>query len=99
MSWLAREVRAGKIRWVLADQGGAGLGGGLPGDTRTGLENRDGAVAKACKAVTLPSSAAGSESAANGVRRGSGSSSAGTLYDCQGRAAALAERERATIES
>ena len=34
-SWLSQEVRSGKVRWVLADQGG-GFGGRLPGDSRAG---------------------------------------------------------------
>jgi len=70
-AWLAQEVAAGKIRWVVAGRSGAGFGG-LPGDTRTGSKTAMAAVAEACKKVTLPSSASA------------------TLYDCQGRAAAIA---------
>jgi 4-amino-4-deoxy-L-arabinose transferase-like glycosyltransferase len=83
VSWLAQEVSAGKIRWVLDSEAGAttssgaagarGGFGGLPGDTRKGSKTAMSAVAEACKAVTL-----------------SRSSSGGTLYDCQGKAAALA---------
>ena len=72
VSWLAQEVRTGKIRWVLDEQqGSGGAARGLPGDTRTGSKTAMAVVAKACQAVTL-------------------SSSSTTLYDCQGRAQALA---------
>jgi hypothetical protein len=51
VKWLASEVAAGRLRWVIVDstQGG----GGLPGDTRTGSQTAMDAVAKSCKAVTL----------------------------------------------
>jgi hypothetical protein len=75
-------VRAGKIRWVLDEQGSTGPARGLPGDTRTGAKTAMKAVAKACVAVTLPASTAGSGGSST-------SSSAATLYDCQGRASAL----------
>ena len=52
VKWLASEVAAGKLRWVIVDSGGA-QGGGLPGDTRTGSQTAMDAVAKSCKAVTL----------------------------------------------
>jgi hypothetical protein len=87
-SWLAQEVSAGKIRWVVADQSGTGVGG-LPGDTRTGSRTAMTAVAEACRKVTLSSSASTTASATTGGGARAGSS-AGTLYDCQGRAAALA---------
>ena len=76
-SWLAQEVGAGRIRWVLVNQGRTG--GALPGDTRTGSKTAMAAVAKACVRVTLP---------ANSTATGAGAA-ASTLYDCQGRAAAL----------
>ena len=82
-SWLAQEVRSGKIRWVLYEQSSVGPGGGVRGDTRTGAKTAMAAVARACEAVTLSSSAAGASSAGNG------SGAAGTLYDCAGRATAL----------
>lgn len=77
VAWLAREVSTGKIRWVVgeASGGAGGFGGRLPGDTRTGSKTAMSAVEAACKKVTLS---------------GSSASTAGTLYDCQGRAAALA---------
>jgi 4-amino-4-deoxy-L-arabinose transferase-like glycosyltransferase len=65
VSWLAAEVRAGKIAWVI-DEGTGALRGGLPGDTRTGARTAMAAVAQACARAT------------------------GELYDCRGRAAALA---------
>lgn len=80
VSWLAEEVRTGKLRWVLDEQGATGTARGVPGDTRTGAKTAMKAVAKACVAVTLPSSGSGSST----------SSAAATLYDCQGRASALA---------
>jgi hypothetical protein len=54
VKWLASEVAAGRLRWVIVDstQGG----GGLPGDTRTGSQTAMDAVAKSCKAVTLKTS-------------------------------------------
>ncbi len=54
-----------------------GFGGG-PGDSRAGSRKAIDAAAKACVRVTVGGSGASSSS-----------SSAGTLYDCQGRAAAL----------
>jgi 4-amino-4-deoxy-L-arabinose transferase-like glycosyltransferase len=90
VSWLAMEVRSGKIRWVVGEASpgaaagravgggarGGGFGGGLPGDTRRGSKAAMAAVAKACTKVTLPSTSG---------------SSGGTLYDCQGRSAELAK--------
>jgi 4-amino-4-deoxy-L-arabinose transferase-like glycosyltransferase len=54
VKWLASEVAAGRLRWVIVDstQGG----GGLSGDTRTGSQTAMDAVAKSCKAVTLKTS-------------------------------------------
>jgi 4-amino-4-deoxy-L-arabinose transferase-like glycosyltransferase len=86
VAWLAQEVRAGKVRWVLADGSSQG-GPRLPGDTRTGATTALGAVAKACRAVSLPSSA----SSKQGKASPAGASASGTLYDCQGRAAALSD--------
>jgi 4-amino-4-deoxy-L-arabinose transferase-like glycosyltransferase len=95
VTWLADEVRAGSIRWVLAEQTGAqaGRGGGvLPGDTRAGSKAAIAAVAKTCRRVTLTtrsgSTAAGSSS--NGRSLASAGSAASSLYDCRGLADALA---------
>jgi hypothetical protein len=71
VKWLAAEVRAGKIRWLLVEAQGQGRGFG-PSDSRKGAKTAMAAAAKACTAVTLESS-----------------STAGALYDCSGRAAAL----------
>jgi 4-amino-4-deoxy-L-arabinose transferase-like glycosyltransferase len=90
VSWLAQEIRAGKIRWVLAEEqdgGGPGGGGGrgLPGDTRVGAKVAIAAVEKACQRVTLTGAGSGTSTAeASGVSAG-----AGTLYDCQGHAGRL----------
>ena len=88
-SWLAQAVRSGKLRWVLDEQSAGGFGAGPPGETRTGSRTAMAAVAKACQAVTLPSSSlrtAGSSSESSEPS----ASSASTLYDCGGRAAELA---------
>ena len=93
LSWLAQEVSAGKIRWVLAEQAGAqGAGPRLPGDTRSGSKTAMAAVAKVCRAVSLPTTNAGGSAATSGgsaSAKASGTSSESGLYDCQGRAAAL----------
>ncbi len=47
-AWLASEVSAGKLRWVLADESG---GGGLRNDGRTGSTTAMAAVQSACKSV------------------------------------------------
>jgi 4-amino-4-deoxy-L-arabinose transferase-like glycosyltransferase len=86
ISWLAEEVRDGKIRWVLDESsGGAAAGFGGPGgarETRVGSKPAMAAVAKACEKVTLPTGGSSATSTTAAV--------AGTLYDCAGRAAALA---------
>jgi 4-amino-4-deoxy-L-arabinose transferase-like glycosyltransferase len=89
-SWLAQEVRSGRIRWVLVNQAGTGFGG-LPGDARAGSRTAMAAVAKACRRVTLPTSAAATVSRASGptAAGGNAGAAAGTLYDCEGRAPAL----------
>ncbi len=93
VSWLAQEVRSGKIRWVLDEQSSGGPGGGLRGDTRTGAKTAMAAVARECEAVTLSSSGSGASSA-SGTSSATGTSSASgsttTVYDCKGRAAELA---------
>jgi 4-amino-4-deoxy-L-arabinose transferase-like glycosyltransferase len=79
ISWLAQEVSSGHIRWVLDEEGSAGGGFGGAGASRPGARAALAAAAKACVRVDL---ASGEESS---TRAGSG-----TLYDCSGRAAALA---------
>jgi 4-amino-4-deoxy-L-arabinose transferase-like glycosyltransferase len=59
ISWLAGEVAAGKIRWVLASQSGSGAGmgaGRLPGDTRKGSSVAIAAAEKVCRKVTVGTS-------------------------------------------
>jgi 4-amino-4-deoxy-L-arabinose transferase-like glycosyltransferase len=92
-AWLAQKVRSGSIRWVLGEQTQRS-GPGLPGDTRAGSKAAMAAVAKACRKVTL-SSGTGTTRTAGAAATGAGtgtaaSSSTATLYDCQGRADALA---------
>jgi 4-amino-4-deoxy-L-arabinose transferase-like glycosyltransferase len=87
LSWLAQQVRAGKITWVLDEEGTGGSGsGGVAGgraagpgggETRVGARKAMAAVAKACQAVTVSSS-------------GSESGESAKLYDCAGDASALA---------
>jgi 4-amino-4-deoxy-L-arabinose transferase-like glycosyltransferase len=83
--WLAREVREGKIRWVL-DESGGGVAGGFAGpggtrETRAGSKPAMAAVAKACKKVSLSTEGSSTSTTV---------AASGTLYDCEGRAAALA---------
>jgi 4-amino-4-deoxy-L-arabinose transferase-like glycosyltransferase len=68
VAWLADAVRAGKVRWVLADR----AGGGFARDGRTGSSTVMAAVAQTCRPVSTSST------------------SASGLYDCLGRADALA---------
>jgi hypothetical protein len=56
VSWLAAEVKAGKISWLLVDGSGGGSGGPtLPGDTRPGSQSALGAAEKVSTKVTLSS--------------------------------------------
>ncbi len=57
VSWLAAEVRAGRLRWVLADTGTQAR---LPGDTRVGSRTAISVVAQACRAVTVTQTDGGS---------------------------------------
>jgi 4-amino-4-deoxy-L-arabinose transferase-like glycosyltransferase len=95
LSWLAQEVRSGKIRWVLVESTGAGGGGGaggaggggggVPGEDRPGSKAAMAAVARACERVTVTAS-----SSATGTGAGGSSALGGaSLYDCKGRAAAI----------
>jgi 4-amino-4-deoxy-L-arabinose transferase-like glycosyltransferase len=95
-SWLAQRVSSGAIRWVLVEGTGTQRGGPpLAGDTRAGSKAAMTAVTKACSRVALPggggssaeTTAGGGAGAATGI---SSTSSASTLYDCRGDAAALA---------
>jgi 4-amino-4-deoxy-L-arabinose transferase-like glycosyltransferase len=88
VAWLAGEVGRGQIRWVLSE-GSQTSGPRLPGDTRQGSRKAIAAVTQACRKVTLTSSATGGEDEATGGR-GGGSGGESALYDCAGRAAALA---------
>jgi 4-amino-4-deoxy-L-arabinose transferase-like glycosyltransferase len=52
-TWLAQEVAAGRLRWLIVD---GSQGAALPGDTRTGSQSAMAAAARACRAVTLSTS-------------------------------------------
>ena len=54
-SWIAMEVREGRLRWVVSDNT---QGVSLPGDTRTGSQAAMDVVAKTCRPVTLGSDGA-----------------------------------------
>jgi 4-amino-4-deoxy-L-arabinose transferase-like glycosyltransferase len=85
VAWFAEEVRSGNIRWVLT---GGQMGGGMGGDARTGSSTVMTAVQSVCTAI--PSSAyEGTSSGGDTTDAGSASSSG--LYDCRGKADALAE--------
>jgi 4-amino-4-deoxy-L-arabinose transferase-like glycosyltransferase len=90
VSWLAHEVRTGKIRWVLDEAGAGGSVGGVPGDTRTGAKKAMAAVAQACVAVTLSSSGSTSTSSSRAAGGQATAGGSAALYDCEGRAQALA---------
>jgi 4-amino-4-deoxy-L-arabinose transferase-like glycosyltransferase len=83
VSWLAQEVRDGKIRWVLDEETAANatarFGRGAPGDGRAGSKAAIAAAAKACLRVTVPGESTGTQGSASAV-----------LYDCRGRSAELA---------
>ena len=49
-TWLAQEVAAGRLRWVIVDNT---QGTGLAGDTRTGSQTAMDVVAKTCRKVTF----------------------------------------------
>ena len=89
VAWLADEVAAGRLRWIIA----GGSGGRRPGDTRQGSTTALDVAARVCRAVMLggatTSSGAGPASSAGGA-----SSTSGTLLDCAGRAAALKRAAR-----
>ncbi len=93
-SWLAQRVRSGSIRWVLGEQSATQSLRGLPGDTRPGSKAAITAVEKTCKKVTLSTSASTATAGTAATSSGTGSTAASTsasLYDCQGRAGALAD--------
>jgi len=88
VAWLAQEVRAGRIRWVLGEQRSQ-AGPRLAGDSRAGSHAAIAAAAAACRPVTLPASTAtAAQGLAGGISSGT-ASGATTLYDCQGRGGAL----------
>jgi len=59
VSWLAQEVRAGRIRWVLGSTQASSRSGALPGDDRTGSAAALAAAARECTAVTLSGASTG----------------------------------------
>ena len=81
-TWIAAEVRAGRLRWILTDSTQSPR---LPGDTRQGSAAAFAAVQRACRAVSIPTS-----STRVATTAGSAGTTRVTLYDCLGRADALA---------
>ena len=81
-SWIAAEVRAGRLRWVLTDSTQSQR---LPGDTRQGSAAAFAAVQRACRAVSISTART-----RTGTATGSGGTARTTLYDCRGRADSLA---------
>jgi hypothetical protein len=78
-SWLAEEVRSGRIRWVLAEsRAGRPV---LPGDTRVGAKPAMSAVVSACRPAAV---------ATVGASKTGLAAVSSKLYDCHGRAGALA---------
>jgi 4-amino-4-deoxy-L-arabinose transferase-like glycosyltransferase len=69
-SWLASEVASGHLRWVVAD---SNVGGGAPGDTRSGSRAAMSIVAQTCRPIILTTT--------GGTKA--------TMYDCHGRASAI----------
>jgi 4-amino-4-deoxy-L-arabinose transferase-like glycosyltransferase len=82
VSWLAGEVRAHKISWVLGENSSALI----PADGRAGSKTAMAAVAKACQRVTVESGSTSETTAGSTFGAGGGASA---LYDCRGRAAEL----------
>ncbi|MGA8355128.1 MAG: hypothetical protein WB698_13285, partial [Solirubrobacteraceae bacterium] len=97
VSWLASEVRAGHIRWVLSE-GSEQTGPRLPGDNRVGARMAMAAVRESCTRVEagLSSESGAGESSAGSAGAGAGEASSDALYDCVGRAAALSSHGSAT---
>jgi 4-amino-4-deoxy-L-arabinose transferase-like glycosyltransferase len=90
VAWLANQVRTGHLRWVIVD---AGQGPGLPGDTRSGSQGAFAAVQQACRAVTVSTGTATGTGTGGGSTGAAGTSTGAagvTMYDCVGRADAIA---------
>lgn len=101
VSWLADAVREGRVRWVLSDGSGTMQVGQ---DGRTGSADAFSAAAASCRRIparahatgSATSSASGGTSGTQGSAAGRSSaadgqtSSSATLYDCAGRAEAIA---------
>jgi hypothetical protein len=76
-AWLREAVESGRIRWVLSDGSGGGIGG-LPGDNRQGSTAAVATVTASCQEI--PSGEYESDSGdSTGFATGSGGQ---TLYDC-----------------
>ncbi len=92
VGWLAGRVADGDVRWVLTD----GSGGGVPADGRTGSSELMAAVSEVCEPVEMESGSTGSDSASStsaataNPTSGSDSSDSNLIYDCAGKASALA---------
>ncbi|MCB8914466.1 MAG: glycosyltransferase family 39 protein [Thermoleophilales bacterium] len=79
VSWLSERVADGDIRWVLASDTGTS-----PADGRVGSSELMAAVTEVCEPVQMESTGAGSSSDTGS------SSDSNVIYDCAGKASALA---------
>jgi 4-amino-4-deoxy-L-arabinose transferase-like glycosyltransferase len=88
VSWLAMEVRTGRIRWVLSEGSSQQAGARLPGDDRQGASVAMAAVRRSCLRVdsSLGSGTASASAASAGLAE---TVPEDALYDCSGRATTL----------
>ncbi len=87
LTWLASAIGSGRLRWVLEGSSGPGL----PGDTRVGARTALAAVADVCTRVSTTTGASGGASTTGGAGTTGGTNASTALYDCQGKASALAK--------
>lgn len=80
-AWLREAIESGRIRWILSEGSGGGLGR-LPGDARQGSKTAIEEVTASCQAVPSSEYERESAEAAEGGGFGPGGSGGGTLYDC-----------------
>ena len=83
--WLAERVADGEIRWVLTDQNSMS-----PADGRVGSSELMTAVTEACDPVELETTTSTNPTGAGSIGSASTSSHSSVIYDCAGKASALA---------